>query len=176
MKRAIVLFVTLLLTLPLLANGPESPTTVILVRHAEKDAAVSPTDPPLTAAGKARAEALVHALRDSGITTVYTTPFHRTRDTAGPIAAALGLQPVELAAGKTFAAETAALLREKHAGETVLVVGHSNTTPDLARALGASDVPSIADPWEFDNIFIVTFRGDEKPHFVRVRYGAISTE
>ena len=173
MKRALSLLVLALLVLPLVAGEP---ITVILVRHAEKDAAVSPTDPPLTQAGKERAEELARVLRDSGITTIYVTPYQRTRDTAAPIAVALDLQPVELQAGRTFAADTAALIREKHAGETVLVVGHSNTTPDLARALGAADVPNIADPWEFDNIFIVSLRGEERPTFLQLRYGAISKE
>jgi broad specificity phosphatase PhoE len=171
MTRALVLAIVSLFALPLAAADA---TTVILVRHAEKDSAASPADPPLTESGKQRAAELARILRDTKIDAVYVTPYARTRDTAAPVAAALGLRAVELQPGKTMAAETAELIRTKHAGQTVLVVGHSNSTPDLARALGAADVPAIADPWEFDNLFVVTFRGDEVPHFVRMRYGATS--
>lgn len=170
MNRALVLLVASLLALPIVA---EDVTTVILVRHAEK-AAVPAGDPALTDEGVIRAQALSSMLRDSGVDAIYTTPFRRTRETAAPLANALGLQAVELRPGKTMAAETAALLREKHKGQTVVVVGHSNSTPDLARALGANGVPAVEDAWEFDNVFILTFRGDEAPHFVRLRYGAAS--
>ena len=173
MKRVVSLLFVSLFALPLVAGEV---TTVILVRHAEKDSAVSPTDPPLTQAGGERAEELARILRDSGITAIFVTPYQRTRDTARPVAALLGLEPQLLQVGKTLAADTAALIREKHAGQTVLVVGHSNSTPELARALGAPDVPNIADPWEFDNIFVVTLRGDQEPAFLRLRYGAVSKE
>lgn len=165
--------VALLAAFPILMAADE-PTTVILVRHAEKAAELSQTDPPLTAAGEARAAELARMLRDSGIDAVYVTPFQRTRETARPLVEAVGLEAVELQTGKAFARDTASLIRAKHAGQTVLVVGHSNSTPDLARALGASDVPVIEDAWEFDNIFFVTFREEERPHFVRIRYGAVS--
>jgi 2,3-bisphosphoglycerate-dependent phosphoglycerate mutase len=171
MNRTSALLLALVVTFPLLANGAGATTTVILVRHAEKVTEGSPADPALTDAGRSRAAELVHVLRDAGIDAIYTTPFVRTRTTAAPLAETLKLQAVETKAG---AEEMVARIRREHAGETVLVVGHSNSTPALARAFGIEAVPDIADAWEFDNLFVITFRGDEPPHFVRLRYGAAS--
>src|SRR5512140_1322272 len=104
-----------------------SPTTVILVRHAEKAAASSmSSDVPLSAAGQQRATELARVLGEAGIAAIYTTPYERTRQTAAPLAAKLGLKPVEIAAGKDYAEQMAKRIREKNVGETVLVVGHSN--------------------------------------------------
>lgn len=128
-------------------------TTVILVRHAEKTAVEN--DPPLTAAGEARAARLARMLGSSGISAIYTTPYARTRDTAAPTAAVLQLTPAEVKPGPTYAADMAATIRTKHEGETVLVVGHSNTTQNVMKALGIDDAPKIEET-EYDNLFIVT--------------------
>ena len=71
--------------------------TAYLVRHAEKvtsDEAMvvaDPRDPPLTEAGEARAETLADLLSNKGITAIYSSDYTRTRDTAEPLAATLGL-------------------------------------------------------------------------------------
>jgi broad specificity phosphatase PhoE len=148
-------------------------TTVILVRHAEKTAAgpMMSSDVPLSEAGLLRAAELVRVLGDAGITAIYTTPYERTRRTAAPLAAKLGLQPIEIAAGKDYAELMAKEIREKDAGRTVLIVGHSNTTPDLMRKLGVSNVQDMADS-EYDNLYIVTLGGTAPPGLVRLHYGA----
>lgn len=146
-------------------------TTVILVRHGEKtvaDAGMS-SDVPLSAAGEKRAKELARLLADAGITTIYTTPYIRTRNTAAPIAAALKLTPVEIKTGPAYAAEMADLI-QKHKGETILVVGHSNTTRDVMKQLGVANAPDIADA-EYDNLFIVTIAEGSAPRMVRLRYG-----
>ncbi|MGZ5445736.1 MAG: phosphoglycerate mutase family protein [Thermoanaerobaculia bacterium] len=128
-------------------------TTVILVRHAEKTAVEN--DPPLTSGGEARAGQLARMLGNSGITAIYTTPYARTRDTAAPIAAALRLTPIEVKPGPSYAADLAAKIRAEHASGTVLVVGHSNTTQNVMKALGIENAPKIEET-EYDNLFIVT--------------------
>ena len=128
---------------PVPASGPApvvaDPATtagevrLLLVRHAE--AAGEPAaDPGLADEGRARVACLLGALKDEKLTHVVTSPARRTRETAGPIAEALGLQaqardPLDAAA---LAAELAAL----PAGSVALVVGHSNTLPALVAALG----------------------------------------
>src|SRR5688500_9156051 len=77
------------------ARAPEAAFTVFLVRHAEK-AAEPREDPPLTDVGRARADALARALGDSGVKAIYTSQYVRTRATAEPLAARLGLTPVVL--------------------------------------------------------------------------------
>lgn len=161
--RRTLLALTVLLTL---AAHAAPVTTVILVRHAEKTAAAD--DPALTPEGEARAKNLARMLAKSGVTNIYTTPYARTRNTAAPLAEALKVTPVETKAGPTYAAEMAATLRALPAGSTALVVGHSNSTPAVMKALGIADPPSIDDATEFDNIFIVTLA--EEPKLVVLKY------
>jgi broad specificity phosphatase PhoE len=144
-------------------------TTVVLVRHAEK-ASEPADDPPLTAAGDARARDLWNAIKDAGVNAVITTQYARTRATAQPIAAALHLTPeIVQTAGATHAKDVANAVR-RHEGHTVLVVGHSNTVPAIIEALGAPRPPAICDP-EYDNLYIVTIPPDGKAGLVRAKFG-----
>jgi len=131
---------------------------VLVVRHAERADAGAPArqmtaapDPPLSAAGRARAEKLAAMLSATGIAAIYTTEFTRTQETAGPLAARLKLVPTVMPSSDTAA--LVADLKSKHAGDIVLVVGHSNTVPAVIKALGGPDV-TIADD-EYDNLFVV---------------------
>jgi broad specificity phosphatase PhoE len=161
------LLAALLFLLAASAAFAKQPTTVILVRHAEK--AAMKGDMPLSEAGKARAQELARVLADVHLDAIFVTPYERTRQTAAPIAKAAGLTPVELAADADYAKTIAAKVAE-HAGGTLLVVGHSNTTPDVIRQLGIADAPSIAET-QFDDLFIVTVT-DGAAKLIRLRYGA----
>ena len=135
--------VSLFTALPAVAGeaDPAAPRPLaFLVRHAEKDAAGG-DDPALSPDGAARAQRLADLLADQPIARVYVSDTRRARDTAGPIATRLGLQP-ELYDPKKLA-ELAALLRER--GESALVVGHSNTTDELAVALGGESAGPMPD-------------------------------
>jgi phosphohistidine phosphatase SixA len=137
------------------ADARAQATTVIIVRHAEKldesaDAALSP-------AGQQRAESLKAALEHAGVQRIITTQYQRTRGTAAPLATALGLDPVVITSSggtATHAAEIAERVRTCEPGTIVLIVGHSNTVPDIIRALGAPDVGRIEGD-EYDNLFVV---------------------
>jgi TonB family protein len=144
-------------------------TTVILVRHAEKEQDPAITDPALTSAGSERARSLARILRNAGITTIYTTPYARTRNTAAPLAEALQVQPVEISTGPTYVPEIVRRVIQDHGGATVLVVGHSNTTRDVLRGLGIANAPDIPDS-EYDNLFIVTLGPFAEPKMVALRY------
>ena len=167
MKQRVVIFCILLTSVAASLPAAEPViTTVILVRHAEK---VDASDnPELSEIGLSRAQTLAQLLRDVPITAVYTTPFTRTRKTAGPAAAARGLQAVEVRADKDLARNTASRVRESGAG-TVLVVGHSNTIPDTIRALGFKSVPVIEDK-EYDRLFICTLIDGAAGSLVALRY------
>lgn len=174
MPRAFVLAAALaLLGAGLSSVAAQTPapaaTTVILVRHAEK--ASSPAaDPPLTSAGEARARALLAKVRDAGVSAIITTQFVRTKATAAPVAAALGITPeVVPAIGATHVQDVAAAIR-RHAGQTVLVVGHSNTIPAIIAALGAPQPPPICDE-EYDNLYIVTIAPDGRAKLTKAKYG-----
>lgn len=148
-------------------GGQSPPTVVVVVRHAEK-AAEPKADPPLTEAGAARAEALIDAVAEFRFTAVLTTNFERTRSTAAPIAARLGLTP-ELVDVK--GSDVAQGLLQKHRGETVLVVGHSNTVPDIVAGLGAAKPAPISEN-EFDRLFVVRVPPSGAATVEERRYGA----
>jgi len=151
------------------------PTVVLLVRHAEK-AAQPPQDPPLTEAGSARAQALVAVARDAGVSAIITTQYERTRKTAEPTAAALHVTPEVVDAGP--AAQHAKAVADqilKHAGGTVLVVGHSNTVPAIVGALGAPRPRDLCDS-EYDQLFVVVLGDAGPPRVIRSRYGAVSAD
>jgi broad specificity phosphatase PhoE len=172
--RAIAL-TAILLALPGAFPHPGFPadgaTLVLLVRHAEK-AAEPGDDPPLSAVGAARAQALAAALRDSGVTAVVTTQLRRTRDTAQPIATGRGLTPevvpIDHGAVPAHADAVAAAVR-RHAGGVVLVVGHSNTIPAIIAALGGPHLPEICDA-AYSNLFILQLGGQE-PRLILAHYG-----
>lgn len=159
----------LALLLALLPVAAPDLTTVILVRHAEK-AASTAEDPPLSAAGVARAAELARVLGGVPIDAIYTTQFIRTRDTAAPLARALGVEPVAITAGKSYAADLAKTIREKHRGQTILVVGHSNSTSSLLRELGVENPPRIEEA-QYDDLFIYTVSGT-RSRLLPLRYGA----
>jgi phosphohistidine phosphatase SixA len=164
LMRSVLAFVLFTAVAGMAAAQP----TVLLVRHAERaDAGMSgagsmATDPDLSDVGRARSESLARMLKDAGIVAIYVTEFKRTQQTAAPLAKALGIEAI------TVPANTPGTLLEalKTAGGNVLVVGHSNTVPDLLRGLGVTAVK--IDDKEFDNLFVVTMGA--KPTMVRLRF------
>lgn len=152
-------------------SAPTGSTTIILVRHAEK-AAEPAADPPLTSAGVTRADALVELVKDAGITAVVSTQFQRTRLTAAPIAARLGLT-TEIIDARATPSATADSILARHRGQTVLVVGHSNTVPAIVAALGAPQPPDICDAG-YDNVFVVTVPATGAVTVTRLHYGAVT--
>ncbi|MBK7865463.1 MAG: histidine phosphatase family protein [Archangiaceae bacterium] len=141
-------------------------TTVIVVRHAEK-AAEPKLDPPLTPAGEARAAALVKAVGPR-LDAVLSTDFARTRNTGAPAAAKFKLSVQTVGGG---APEFAKEVLEKHRGQTVLIVGHSNTVPAIVTALGAAKPKDICET-EFDDLFVVTVPASGTATVEQKKYGA----
>ncbi len=151
-------------------TNPEGLTTVFLVRHGEKDTRSDQPDPALTPAGERRAEALRDTLRPHPLAALYTTDTVRTRATLAPLAQARGLEPRVYDA--RYPEVLARLLREQHRGQTVVVVGHSNTLLPLMDALGAArPVPQLADS-DYDYLFEVTLRPEGGASAQAHRYGA----
>lgn len=144
---------------------PPSNSTFLLVRHAEK---ATGSDPLLTPAGEARAQTLANLLDSMQIDAIYASNFRRTQLTVAPLAQAKGLDvmPYDPKALEVFA-DT---LKARHAGQTVLIVGHSNTTPYLAGLLqNATPYPDF-DESDYGNLLIVTTAGQTRGSLVRLRY------
>jgi broad specificity phosphatase PhoE len=139
---------------------------VIAVRHAER--ADPSRDAALSSEGRARAGALATLLKGSGITHVITSEFVRSRDTAAPLAAALGLTPEQVPARDLPA--LVARLRAIDPASVVLVVGHSNTIPPLLAALGGPKLPDLADT-DHDDVFVLVPRQGQPASLVRLAYG-----
>jgi phosphohistidine phosphatase SixA len=141
-------------------------TVIYLVRHAEK--VLDGTDPALSAAGEARAGALARLLAESGIDAIHSTDFRRTRDTVAPLARRLGL-PVML----YDPARPEALVNEiLGGGGRHLVVGHSNTVPELVDLLDGDGGPPIDEAGEYDRLYVVTRTADGRVRSELRRYGA----
>jgi broad specificity phosphatase PhoE len=163
--------VLVLFAFPCIASA--QPSTVILVRHAER-AAEPPRDPILSERGAARAQVLAETLRDAGVTTIITTQLARTHLTAKPIADAIAVQPVVVAAGGPLAAHVdsvAAAVMRRQPGEVVLVVGHSNTIPAIVAALGGARSPDYCEN-QYSTLVIMHLSPEKGPRTIRASYGA----
>ncbi|MBX2991524.1 MAG: histidine phosphatase family protein [Bacteroidetes bacterium] len=142
-------------------------TTIVLVRHAER---LNNTDTtPLSPAGFQRAGALRHALDSAGIRTIFVTDKLRTQQTAESLRVAHSLPEVQLPASETQRLVDS--LRSR-SGQKLLVVGHSDTVPQIIEAFGFSPPPAIGGT-EFDKMFILTLRKNAN-RLLQLQYGAKS--
>jgi len=165
-KQGFIIAAAMLLT----ACSQAAPKTdaIFLVRHAEKTA--EKTDPGLTEAGQARAVALADRLEDEGITHIHSSDYIRTRDTAAPLAERLELDVLIYDAGDLPA--IAAKLNATPGRH--LVVGHSNTTPQLTELLGGDGGTPIVEATEYDRLYVVTMGEGEPVKSYLTRFGAKS--
>jgi len=134
---------------------PDDNYTLYLVRHAEKQADKG-EDPGLTGAGNDRSKQLAKWLQDKGISKIWSSDYERTRDTAGPLVSILGLK-LNLYDPSDLPSLANELLEDRN---NALIVGHSNTTPDLTRLLCQCDISDM-DESEYDLLFVVSISGDE---------------
>src|SRR5437762_4637294 len=156
--KALALFLLVFVSVSTASAQP----IVVIVRHAEK-AANGGNDPDLSPAGHARAEALARILKDSGITTIFTTEFKRTQETAAPTATSAHVTPTVVAAK-----DTAALVGKLHQlNGNALVIGHGDTIPSIVKALGITSSINIPDA-DYSELFIVIL--DDKPELFRLHY------
>jgi broad specificity phosphatase PhoE len=107
----------------------QKPATYYLIRHAEKDMSdKSNRNPHLTETGLARAANWAKIFETVEFDMVYSTDYFRTKETAVPVAKANNLE-VTIYDPRNLNIED--FIKETN-GKTVLIVGHSNTTPALA--------------------------------------------
>jgi phosphohistidine phosphatase SixA len=131
---------------------------IYLVRHFEKQVSTKLTgsDVSLTETGHLKAQALAKLLLDRNISKIYSTDYKRTKESASPIATALDMSieiynPNELTA---FAEHLTGL------ASNVLVLGHSNTTPELFALLKCYSV--ILNDGDYGDVFKVTLNASNK--------------
>ena len=147
-------------------------TTIVLVRHAERQfGAIS--DAPLSPQGEVRANRLAQMFGDSEpfgrIERIYVTNTRRTQQTAASLGQRLGLNAIVVDA-KIDSHELASRVLRENRGGRALIVGHSNTVPEIVAALSrASKVPPIGEE-EFDTVYVVTVPTIGRVSVLRFKY------
>lgn len=147
------------------AAAQEKLTTVILVRHAEKENDGS-NNPELSEAGKKRALLLVDMFSKTKIDAIYSTNFKRTEATVAPLASQHSLPITHYDGAKP--AEVDEMI-SKWKGGTILICGHSNTTPAIINRLIGKEEYKTFDDGDYRNLVILTFAsvGDAKITWLR---------
>ena len=162
-KTTILSFITLLLFTSAINAQKQR---FIILRHAEKDTTAAGSqmmqaDPPLSIKGQERAQALIRKFKKYRISKIYSTKYNRTTSTALPLANAIGLSinnydPKQL---NTLADE---LTNAANHSKTILIVGHSNTSPRLVNILLGKDLYKDLDESVYNQYWIVKINGQHK--------------
>ena len=154
----------------LVASTPswaQESTTFILVRHAEK-VLDGTSDPGLTTEGKERANNLLALLQKTTITTIYSTNYKRTKMTIEPLTEAKKLE-IDIYDPKNLKEFSSRLLNDDSGG-TVVISGHSNTTPALANLLlGEEKFKQFADD-DYGNLLILVVDRNNNGKLLHLRF------
>ena len=142
-------------------------TTFIFTRHAEK-AKEGGKDPVLSPAGENRAVSLAETLQHTPVDLIISTPFKRTLQTVEHVASQKQLTT------SIYDYRDPNLLKnlfEEYAGKTILVSGHSNTTPMLVNQLLGEEQYQPLDESDYGKLFIVTCSQQGSCSAVVLAYG-----
>jgi len=159
-----IIFLTLILSATLTSclqtkEGQSKTETSIyyFIRHAEKDRSdASNNNPHLIEKGKLRAEHWKEVFKNIGFDAVYSTEYNRTIETAQPTALK---NNVEITFYNPKEIDIQEFLNNTK-GQSILVVGHSNSTPTfINKVLGKEKYQHIDDS-NNANLYIVTVSGD----------------
>ena len=160
----------------------DTPTTIYMVRHAEKVKGDNP-DPSLNTAGFARAEALKAALIDASVDAIIVSSFQRTQQTAKPLAEHLGLQmivipidtPINKPSVEKYVQGVVEEINNNWSGKVVLVVSHNPLVQLIGKALNSPELPAIDEATGYDHFFAITKSNDpsEQVKLSHTRYGAL---
>lgn len=161
-------------------SPPGKTTTLILIRHAERDPGL---DPPLNAEGTARAQALKEVLGEQGVTAIFSPELIRNRQTVEPLAAHLGLgiKPWIIANYVNTTAFADAVVDDilaNHSGQTVLFVGNigsvfgtTGINEEIYKRLGGTGRPPI----RYRDMYIANIPDVGPTHWIKTIYGEKSS-
>jgi len=153
---------------PPLAN---SKTKIYIVRHAEKE---SGKDPVLTPAGRQRAGDLMRKMKRKHIHHIYVSQYRRTQMTGDSMRIQLGIDTIHYVADTTGEDLLNKIIAHNDQRRRILVIGHSNTIPNIIRKLGVANYPTDYIPDnEFDNLFLLRYK-KHKASITKDKYGATS--
>lgn len=143
-------------------------TTVILVRHAEKNLDdPNNQDPDLTPEGFARAQEIARMFSGAGINTIFATQYKRTQQTVKPLSDRTGV-PVTLLNSKETD-ELVTRVQTSLRGQTIFVAGHNSTVPAIASTLSGESFSTIPET-EYDNLYVVTIYRFGKAKVLKLKY------
>ncbi|MEX0274728.1 MAG: histidine phosphatase family protein [Flavobacteriaceae bacterium] len=136
---------------------PTSVTTFYFIRHAEKDRFDPDNpDPELSQEGLGRAMHWAEVLNEVPLDAIYTTDYQRTAMTAAPTAVKRELIEEFYDPGTWDAAQ----FKKDNLNKSVLVVGHSNTTPQMVNSLIGEEKYAEMDEYDNGSLFIVQLVND----------------
>jgi len=146
-------------------SKPGTTTTIILIRHAERDNFFI-----LTAQGHKRAKALVDAAKDMGITAIYSPNLERDLDTVKPLANHLGIDiTLTPRFSKPIVDKFVRDILTNHLGEVVLLVGNgSGNLRAIHQRLGGTG----DGPYQYGDLFIYTIPDHGPVIITKSRYGS----
>jgi hypothetical protein len=162
----------------LAAAAPAQPREVLVIRHAEKEA----NSIHLSADGWKRAEALPKLFDgafpkpDFIFATKPSANSNRPVETVTPLAKTLHLPVNADFANADYPKLAADLLSNpRYSGKVVLICWHHRTLPDLARKLGADNVPEHWKEEDFDLVWVLSYK-DGKIKFKKRREALMPTD
>ncbi len=127
-------------------------STFYFIRHAEKDRSDSEnSDPELTQKGLGRAMHWAEILRDVELDAIYSTDYSRTSMTAAPTSIKQDID-VEYYDARIIDIEQ---FKTDNRNQTVLVVGHSNTTPDFVNGIIGEEKYAAMSDDDNGSLFVV---------------------
>lgn len=143
-------------------------TVIYIVRHAEKDISdESNTNPGLNAEGKIRAKDLAQTLKNEKFAAVFSTPYKRSMETAAPVAQRSGLPVLNY----SDLEELVNTIKSSYPYKTTLIVGHSNTILDIAKAFGTQPLAEKLIDDDYDLLLKVIIDKKGQSHLKIYRYG-----
>lgn len=157
MKKYFLLFV---LAISFLSSCTSNETTTYyLIRHSEKDRTDKTNrNPHLNFEGEKRAQKWANYFENIDLDAVYSTNYNRTIQTATPTAKSKGLEITYYNPGKMYDS----IFQIETKGKTVLIVGHSNTTPVFANKILGEEKYQNMDDNDNASLYTVTISGDKK--------------
>jgi phosphohistidine phosphatase SixA len=168
----LALAAVLVLAAAILYWNSATTTTIVFVRHAEKQlGAIS--DAPLSPEGEQRADRLAQMFGDSNlfgrVQRIYVTNTRRTQQTAASLGQRLGVV-AEIVDAKTAPDVLARRVLSENRGGLAIVVGHSNTVPEMVATLARLDhAPPIGED-EYDTMYVVSVPSIGKTSVLRMKY------
>ena len=143
---------------------PGTITTIILIRHAERDNFFI-----LTAQGHKRAKALVDAVKDMDISAIYSPNLERNLETVKPLANHLGIDiTLTPRFSKPIVDKIVPEILANHMGEVVLLVGNgSGNLRAFHHQLGGTG----DGPYQYGDLFIYTIPDNGPVKITKSRYG-----